>query len=265
MLKMFRGAYVKRMIRMNALRKGLLGGHPLWRAIWAVGALRKMWGKVSKKGEAPITFSEPLGEGQAWALVHVPEQSKRGRGEGRKLVIGPKRKPARFGAIGPAAAVAAARQVLEAPDAARVNQILGIDAVEDDPPSRKERKRAKRQNKTDAKAQRKASAKQDAADARAAKKAGKADARSAKALRKADARNATTRTASDPRSAKRASRADTRGSDEPRSAARARAKADAKRERIELRSAARAARRKSAPVAPMDEVTDAGPLQKSDA
>lgn len=229
MFKIFRGAYVKRMIRVNALRKGLLGGHPMWRAIWALSAVRKMWGRVSKKGEAPITFSESLGEGEAWALVHVPEKSKRGRGEGRKYVIGPKRQAPRFSAIGPTAAVAAARQVFEAPDAARVNQILGVDVVEDDPPTRRERKRAASKEKAGQKLDRKASAKQAKKDDRAARSQAAAD-----------------KTAAD-KAAKHA---------------RAEAKAAAKREKAERRAADRAARRAAAPI---DEVTDAGPLQKSDA
>ncbi len=229
MFKIFRGAYVKRMIRVNALRKGLLGGHPMWRAIWALSAVRKMWGRVSKKGEAPITFSESLGEGEAWALVHVPEKSKRGRGEGRKYVIGPKRQAPRFSAIGPAAAVAAARHVFEAPDAARVNQILGVDVVEDEPPTRRERKRAAAEEKAERKQERKASAKQAKKDDRAARSQAAAD-----------------KTAAD-KAAKQA---------------RADAKAAAKRAKAERRAAERAARRASAPI---DEVTDAGPLQKSDA
>jgi colicin import membrane protein len=220
-----RSAYVKRVIRMNALRKGLLGGQPLWRAVYVASALRKMWGKVSKKGEAPITFSESLGQGEAWAIVHVPEDSKQGRGEGRKFLVGPKRKPARFAAIGPAAVVAASRRVLEAPDAARVNQILGVDVVEDEPPTKRQRKRAK----ANAKAHRKATAKQDAKDAR-----------TARSLEKSNARD----------------------EEQARKAARAQAKADAKRDKAELRAAARAARKEPAPT---DEVTNAGPLQKSDA
>jgi flagellar biosynthesis GTPase FlhF len=229
MFKFFRGAYVKRMIRMNALRKGLLGGHPMWRAVWAVSALRKMWSRVSKKGEAPITFSESLGEGEAWALVHVPENSRRGRGEGRRYAIGPKRQAPRFSAIGPAAAVAAARHVFEAPDAARVNQILGVDVVEDEPPSRRDRKRAAAAAKSQAKADRKATTKQAKKDERAAK----------------------AQASSDHKAAERAAKQ-----------ARAEAKAEAKRAKAELRAAERAARRSGATI---DEVPDAGSLQKSDA
>lgn len=240
MFKIFRGAYVKRMIRVNALRKGLLGGHPMWRAIWALSAVRKMWGRVSKKGEAPITFSESLGEGEAWALVHVPEKSKRGRGEGRKYVIGPKRQAPRFSAIGPAAAVAAARQVFEAPDAARVNQILGVDVVEDDPPTRRERKRAAAREKAEHKLDRKAAAKQTKLDRKASAKQAKKDESAARSQAAADKKAA----------------------DEAAKQARAAAKAEAKRAKAEQRAADRAARRASAPI---DEVTDAGPLQKSDA
>ncbi len=201
MFPFLRRAYLKRLVSMNALRKGLLGGSPMWRGIWVVLTLRRLWARVSKKGEAPIALSEPLGEGEAWTLVHVPEQSRRGRGEGRKYLVGPKRKPPRATALAPAALAAAGAKILEAPDAARINEILGKEVVSDPPPSRRAKRKAKRSARRADKASRQAekrsrrteakdSARQAKADARSAKATAKADARSAKATAKADARSA---------------------------------------------------------------------------
>jgi len=154
MLPFLKRGYVRRVVSMNAVRKGLLGGSPLWRAVWVLLTLRKGWAKVSKSGEAPIMFTEPLKEGEAWAVVHIPEDSKRGRGEGRKFLIGPKRKAPRATTMAPPAIASIGRRILEAPSAARVNEILGIDLVSDPEPSRSqrraERKAAKRSLKQDA-------------------------------------------------------------------------------------------------------------------
>ena len=46
-----------RLIKSNALRKGLLGGHPLWRAIWVANLLRQGWSRISKGGEAPVSYT----------------------------------------------------------------------------------------------------------------------------------------------------------------------------------------------------------------
>ena len=116
MLLYFRRGYLKRVIRMNALRKGLFGGSRLWRTIWFFGIVRGFWAKISKRGAGPVAFSESLDEGEAWAIVHVPEKSPRGRGEGRRLLIGPKRKPPRTSAIAAEGIMHAGRRIVEAPD-----------------------------------------------------------------------------------------------------------------------------------------------------
>jgi len=113
-----RSSYVKRMVKMNALRKGLIGGSPVWRTVWVLSTLRKMWGKVSKHGEAPVVFTEDLDEGSAWTLVHVPEQSRHGR------------------------------KLLSKPSAERVNSILGVDMAP--PPTRRDRRKAKKAAKAEA-------------------------------------------------------------------------------------------------------------------
>lgn len=174
MLSIFRSGYLKRIIKMNATRKGLLGGSPLWRAVWLMLTLRKGWSKVSKSGEAPIAFTEPLNEGEAWTVVHVPEQSKRGRGEGRKMLVGPRRTAPRATEMKAPALESIGRRILEAPSAARVNEILGVDLVADPEPSRYALRSAAKAEKAARRA-----------DAKAAKKAAKLAARSAKKAQKA--------------------------------------------------------------------------------
>lgn len=104
---------VKRIIARNALRRGLFGGSPFWRFIWIVGLARRLWGKVSKSGDAPIVYSEDLPEGEVVVISHSPEKSRRGRGEGRRYVIGPKRNRPRISSLAASAAYAAARNALE--------------------------------------------------------------------------------------------------------------------------------------------------------
>jgi hypothetical protein len=146
--------YIKRVVSINAVRKGLMGGSLMWRGVWIVLTLRKGWQKVMKSNAGPVRFSEPLREGEAWEVVHLPEDSSRGRGEGRKFLIGPRRRPPRATAIAPPAIAHIGARILEAPSAARVNAILGVDLVSDPEPSRyqrrAERKSAKRALRQDA-------------------------------------------------------------------------------------------------------------------
>jgi hypothetical protein len=182
-------AYWRRTLQRNALRKGLLGGSPLWRAVWFAQLAHKGWGKISKSGEAPITFTESIEEGEAWAIVHEPEQSKRGRGEGRALLVGPKRKPPLANVMTGSALGNVGRRILEAPSADRINQILGADIVEQPPASRYQRRQAKKaQARVEKQAanEAKAAARQADADAKAAAKQADADAKAAAKQAKAD-------------------------------------------------------------------------------
>ena len=67
----FGPTYVKRTVRMNSIRKGLLGGSRLWLAVFAAGYAARWSGKVTKRGEMPIRFSEPLGPGEEIVIRHV--------------------------------------------------------------------------------------------------------------------------------------------------------------------------------------------------
>lgn len=67
----FGPAYLKRTVRFNATRKGLLGGSRFWLVVFGVLRLAKWSGKVTKRGEAPIQFSEALQTGESFVVRHV--------------------------------------------------------------------------------------------------------------------------------------------------------------------------------------------------
>lgn len=64
-------AYVRRTIRMNSIRKGLLGGSRFWLAVFAAGYVGRWSKKVAKRGEMPVEFSEKLQPGQAYEIRHI--------------------------------------------------------------------------------------------------------------------------------------------------------------------------------------------------
>ena len=55
MLPFLKRGYIKRVIRLNATRKGLLGGSTPWRAVWVMLTLRKGWSKVSKSSKKSVS------------------------------------------------------------------------------------------------------------------------------------------------------------------------------------------------------------------
>ena len=67
----FGPAYVKRTIRVNSVRKGLLGGSRFWLGMFAAGYLVRWSGKVIKRGEKPIRFSEALKPGESLVIRHI--------------------------------------------------------------------------------------------------------------------------------------------------------------------------------------------------
>jgi len=67
----FGPAYVKRTIRVNSVRKGLLGGSRFWLGMFAAGYLVRWSGKVTKRGEKPIRFSEALKPGESLVIRHI--------------------------------------------------------------------------------------------------------------------------------------------------------------------------------------------------
>ena len=204
--------YIKRLLKSNALRKGLLGGSPFWRVVWGAQLLLKGWNKISKDADdAPIEFNEPLQEGQVWAVVHEPEQSRKGRGEGRKMLIGPQRAAPRANAMTGTALATVGKKILEAPSAERINSILGVDAVTDPPPSRSQKRMAKKTAKRAAKAT-KVEAKQAAKDAKSnaklATKTAKTDAKLSAKTAKTDAKLSAKTAKTDAKQAVKTAKAD---------------------------------------------------------
>lgn len=147
---------IKRLVKARALRQGLIGGSPIWRAVWVTQFLYKRFSKVSKGGEPPIGFDEPLKEGEVWAIVHEPEKTKKGRGEGRKFLIGPKRKAPRANRMTGLALGVVGEKILSAPSAERINQILGEPVFEPPKLTKKEARAVKKAEKEHQKAERKA-------------------------------------------------------------------------------------------------------------
>ena len=67
----FGATYVRRTIRMNSIRKGLLGGSRFWMAVFVAGRMGRFAGKVTKRGEPPVVFSEKLKLGESYEVRHI--------------------------------------------------------------------------------------------------------------------------------------------------------------------------------------------------
>jgi len=80
MLTMLRKGYLRRYIRVNALRRGVLGGSKPWLVIFVLGMLRRQMGKVTKRGEMPLVLSEALKPGQALLITHIAPKRRGRRG-----------------------------------------------------------------------------------------------------------------------------------------------------------------------------------------
>lgn len=172
---------IKRLLKARALREGLLGGSPFWRVVWLSQVAYKQFSKVSKGGDPPVVFDEPLKEGEVWAVVHEPEKTKKGRGEGRRLLVGPRRKKKRANTMTGLALGVVGQKILEAPSAERINQILGEDVFDPPPLTRAQKRSAKKSSKAQAKLE-KEGAKLAKQDAKVARRAVEQDARAAKKL-----------------------------------------------------------------------------------
>ena len=227
-----------RLLKSRALRQGLIGGSPFWRALWIAQFGYKQFSKLSKGGEdAPIGFDEPLKEGEVWALVHEPEKTKKGRGEGRKFVIGPKRKKSRANIMTGLALGVIGEKILEAPSAERINQILGEDVFDPPPLTKAQKRAAKKADKLQAKLA-KADAKADARASKALKKSQAAEAKAQAAETKSQSRLAAAAAAAAVKQAK----VDAKAQAKADAIAHAKAKADAK---AKAKADAKAAKRRA--------------------
>jgi hypothetical protein len=75
-----RTRFVRRYVRTNAIRRGLLGRDRLWMTIFVIGLLGRQANKVLKRGDAPLVFSERLQPGESFVITHFAEP---GRGRRR--------------------------------------------------------------------------------------------------------------------------------------------------------------------------------------
>jgi len=75
--KSFGRAYVSRTIRLNSIRKGLLGGSKFWLGVFGARLVGSKIRAVTKSGEMPIRFSEQLGVGERLEVTHLDPSAKR--------------------------------------------------------------------------------------------------------------------------------------------------------------------------------------------
>lgn len=228
---------LKRLVKARALRQGLIGGSPVWRAVWIAQFAYKQFAKVSKGGEAPITFDEPLKEGEVWAVVHEPEKTRKGLGKGRKFIVGPKRTKPRASTLTGLALGVVGQKIIEAPSPERINQILGEDVFEPTPLTRKQKRATAKAAKAEArlandqKKQAAATAKASRREEKRTAKLEKAEAGAAAKLIAANALAAKKKAKRDAKAAKRSAQVDAkeRKADARRQAAASKAGAKAER------------------------------------
>jgi hypothetical protein len=78
MLTYLRMGYLRRYIRINALRRGVFGGSKPWLAVFVLGIIGRQVGKVTKRGEMPIVLSERLKPGEGLVITHLAPPRRRG-------------------------------------------------------------------------------------------------------------------------------------------------------------------------------------------
>ncbi len=60
-------------IRVNSLRKGLLGGSRVWLGVFIVRFVMRWLAKVSKQGDMKVRFSERLEPGESLLVRHLDQ------------------------------------------------------------------------------------------------------------------------------------------------------------------------------------------------
>lgn len=84
MFRLLRSGYLRRWLRYNALRKGLLGRQGPWFFVFVVSFLLRRANKVLKRGEMPIRFSEKLEPGASYVISHIVPPTRRDRRRARR-------------------------------------------------------------------------------------------------------------------------------------------------------------------------------------
>ena len=62
---------VRRRIRYNSIRKGLLARDRFWLTVFVLGLLGRQINKVLKRGPMPVLFSERLEPGTSLVISHL--------------------------------------------------------------------------------------------------------------------------------------------------------------------------------------------------
>ena len=79
MFRFLRSGYLRRWLRHNALRKGLLGRPGPWMFVFFASMVLRQFKKVLKRGVMPIRFSEKLEPGATYVISHIVQPSRRER------------------------------------------------------------------------------------------------------------------------------------------------------------------------------------------
>ncbi len=82
MFTYLRRGVLRRYLRLNAFRRGVLGGSKPWLVIFALSQLRRQMGKVTKRGEMPLVLSEALRPGESMIITHLAPKRRGRRGRG---------------------------------------------------------------------------------------------------------------------------------------------------------------------------------------
>ena len=77
-----RRGVLRNYLRINAFRRGLLGGSRPWLVIFVLGLLGRQMGKVTKRGEMPLLLSEALKPGESMIITHLAPKRRGRRGRG---------------------------------------------------------------------------------------------------------------------------------------------------------------------------------------
>ncbi len=75
--KSFGRAYVSRTIRFNSIRRGLIGGSKFWLAVFSARFVGARIQGMTKRGDKPIRFSEPLAVGEKLVISHIDPRHER--------------------------------------------------------------------------------------------------------------------------------------------------------------------------------------------
>ena len=77
MFGFLKSGFVRRYLRFNAIRRGLLGQNKFWLTVFGAGLVGRQIGKITKGGPAPVLFSEDLAAGESYEVRHLPPPETR--------------------------------------------------------------------------------------------------------------------------------------------------------------------------------------------